>query len=96
MAARFTLTLLAPSSAAWQTLPGGNPGAFGTTSTAKFYDGVGGTTQLTPFLTPTYKLNGVSVSCGNGVADRLEHSFGDDHQPRRSALVHRSRTRWWP
>ena len=55
---------LAPSSAAWQTLPGGNPGAFGTTSTAKFYDGVGGTTQLSPFLTPTYKLNGVSVSAG--------------------------------
>jgi hypothetical protein len=54
---------LAPSSAAWQTLPGGNPGAFGA-SQAKFYDGVGGSTQLSPFLTPTYKLNGVSVAAG--------------------------------
>jgi len=45
-------------------LPGGNPGAFGGASTAKFYDGVGGTTQLTPFLTPTYKLNGVNVGAG--------------------------------
>lgn len=55
---------LAPSSVAWQRLPGGNPGAFGSTSTAKFYDGVGGTTQLTPFLTPTYKYNGVSIANG--------------------------------
>ena len=55
---------LAPSSAAWQTLPGGNPGAFGTASQAKFYDGAGGTTQLTPFLTPTFKLNGANIATG--------------------------------
>jgi hypothetical protein len=55
---------LCPSSMAFNFLPGGNPGAFGSTSTAKYYDGSGSTTQLTPFLTPTYKLNGVNVAAG--------------------------------
>ncbi|MGC9293313.1 MAG: hypothetical protein ACP5EP_11435 [Acidobacteriaceae bacterium] len=56
---------LAPSSAAWQTLPGGNPGAYGQAGPAKFYDGAGGTTQLSPFMTPTFKLNGVALSPGS-------------------------------
>jgi len=55
---------LCPSSVAFNFLPGGNPAAFGSVSTAKFYDGSGGSTQLSPFLTPTFKLNGVSVSAG--------------------------------
>ena len=55
---------LAPSSAAWKFLPGGNTAAFGTTSPAKFYDGSGSNTALSPFTSPTYKSNGVAVSAG--------------------------------
>lgn len=55
---------LCPSSAAFNFLPGGNPAAFGTVSAAKYYDGSGGSTQLSPFLTPTYKVNGVAVAAG--------------------------------
>lgn len=55
---------LCPSSVAFNFLPGGNPAAFGSTSTAKFYDGSGSTTQLSKFTTPTFKLNGVSVATG--------------------------------
>ena len=56
---------LAPSSASWNVLPGGNPAAFGTTSTAKYYDGTGiSTTALSPFLTPTLKSNGVNLAAG--------------------------------
>ena len=55
---------LAPSSLAFNFLPGGNVGAFGSVSTAKYYDGSGGSTQLSPYLTPTYKLNGGAVSAG--------------------------------
>ena len=55
---------LCPSSVAFNFLPGGNPAAFGTTSTAQFYDGSGSSTQLSKFLTPTYTNNGVSVSAG--------------------------------
>jgi hypothetical protein len=56
---------LCPSSAAFSFLPGGNPAAFGSTSAAKYYDGSGGSTQLSPFLTPTYKVNGVSAAAGS-------------------------------
>lgn len=55
---------LCPSSVAFNFLPGGNPAAFGTTSTAKFYDGSGSTTALSKFTSPTYKINGVAVSQG--------------------------------
>ncbi len=55
---------LAPSSAAWNFLPGGNPAAFGTTGMAKFYDGSGSTTALSSFTSPTYKSNGVAVAAG--------------------------------
>jgi hypothetical protein len=55
---------LCPSSVAYNFLSGGNPQAFGSISTAKFYDGSGGSTALSPFTSPTYKLNGVSVAPG--------------------------------
>lgn len=55
---------LAPSSVAFNFLPGGNPAAFGSVSTAKLYDGSGGSTQLHPFMTPTFKVNGVAVAPG--------------------------------
>lgn len=55
---------LAPSSVAFNFLPGGNPAAFGSVGQSKFYDGSGSTTQLSPFLTPTYTVNGVAVAAG--------------------------------
>jgi hypothetical protein len=55
---------VAPSTAAWQFLPGGNPAAYGTASPAKFYDGVGSSTKLVPFLSPTYTINGAAVATG--------------------------------
>jgi len=55
---------LAPSSVAYNFLPGGNPAAYGNTGTAKFYDGSGSNTQLSTFTSPTYKINGSSVSQG--------------------------------
>lgn len=55
---------VAPSTAAWQFLPGGNPAAYGTTSPARFYDGVGSNTKLLPFLSPTYTINGSAVAAG--------------------------------
>jgi hypothetical protein len=55
---------LAPSSTAWTYLPGGNPTAYGTTSAAKFLDGVGSNTKLVPFVSPTYTVNGSSVAQG--------------------------------
>jgi len=55
---------LAPSSVAFNYLPGGNPAAFGTTSTAKYSDGVGSNTKLSSFTSPTYQINGSSVAAG--------------------------------
>jgi hypothetical protein len=55
---------LAPSSTAWNYLPGGNPAAYGTSSQAKFLDGAGSNTKLVPFVSPTYTVNGASVSAG--------------------------------
>lgn len=55
---------LAPSSVAFNYLPGGNPAAYGTTSPAKFLDGAGSSTKLAPFTSPTYTVNGVAVAAG--------------------------------
>lgn len=55
---------LAPSSLTPQFQPGGNPAAYGSTSTAVYYDGAGQSMQLSPFLTPTFTLNGVAVAAG--------------------------------
>ena len=55
---------LAPSSVAFNYLPGGNPAAFGTTSTAKYADGVGSNTRLSTFTSPTYQINGSNVATG--------------------------------
>jgi hypothetical protein len=55
---------LAPSSTAWNYLPGGNPAAYGTASPAKFLDGAGKNTKLVPFLSPTYTINGATVAAG--------------------------------
>lgn len=55
---------LAPSSMAWTFLPGGNPQAYGTAGQGKYYDGSGGSTQLSPFLSPTFTVNGVPVAAG--------------------------------
>jgi hypothetical protein len=55
---------LAPSSVSFNYLPGGNPAAFGTTSQAKYADGVGSTTKLSPFTSPTYAINGAPVGVG--------------------------------
>jgi hypothetical protein len=55
---------VAPSTAAWQFLPGGNPAAYGTTSPARYYDGVGSSTKLLPFLSPSYTINGSAVATG--------------------------------
>lgn len=55
---------LAPSSVAFNFLPGGNPAAFGTTGSARYYDGSGSNTQLSKFTSPTYKVNGVAVAAG--------------------------------
>jgi hypothetical protein len=55
---------LAPSSISYRYLPGGNPGAYGTVSAAKFLDGAGSNTKLTPFLAPTYQVNGANVAVG--------------------------------
>jgi hypothetical protein len=55
---------LAPSSVAFNYLPGGNPAAFGTTSTAKYADGVGSNTKLSTFTSPTYQINGSNVATG--------------------------------
>lgn len=53
-----------PSTAGWKYLPGGNPGAYGTSSLASFTDGSGSTSALSPFTTPTYTFNGVAVANG--------------------------------
>jgi len=53
-----------PSTASWQFLPGGNPAAYGTVSPAKYADGVGSSTKLLPFLSPTYTINGSAVATG--------------------------------
>jgi hypothetical protein len=55
---------LAPSSVAFNYLPGGNPAAFGTTSTAKYSDGVGSNTKLSSFTSPTYQIYGSNVAAG--------------------------------
>jgi hypothetical protein len=55
---------LAPSSVAYNYLPGGNPGAYGSTSPAKYLDGAGSNTKLTPFLTPTFTYNGAPIANG--------------------------------
>lgn len=55
---------VAPSSAAWQYLPGGNPQAYGTASPARYQDGVGSNTKLVPYLSPTYTVNGSALSTG--------------------------------
>lgn len=55
---------LAPSSMAFNFLPGGNPQAFGNSGAGRYYDGAGSTTQLTPYLTPTFNVNGVPVAPG--------------------------------
>lgn len=53
-----------PTSAGWKYMPGGNPAAYGNSSLAQFTDGSGQTSQLAPFLTPTYTLNGSAVADG--------------------------------
>lgn len=53
---------LAPSSISYRYLPGGNPGAYGTASAARYIDGSGSNTRLAPFTTPTYTLNGAAVA----------------------------------
>lgn len=55
---------VAPSSVAWKYLPGGNPAAYGTASSARYLDGSGSNTRLVPFLTPTYTINGSPVAQG--------------------------------
>lgn len=55
---------LCPSSVAYNYLPGGNPAAYGATSPAKFLDGAGSNTKLTPFTSPTYTVNGAAVAAG--------------------------------
>lgn len=56
---------LAPSSISYRYLPGGNPAAYGTTGQAKYADGAGSNTRLSPFVTPTYTLNGGAVAAGS-------------------------------
>jgi hypothetical protein len=53
-----------PTSAGWKYMPGGNPAAYGNSSIAQFTDGSGQTSQLSPFLTPTFTLNGAAVAAG--------------------------------
>lgn len=55
---------LCPSSISYRYLPGGNPSAYGTSSVAKYLDGAGSNTRLTPFTSPTYFLNGAAVAQG--------------------------------
>lgn len=55
---------LAPSSISYRYLPGGNPAAYGTASSARYIDGSGSNTRLSPFLTPTYTVNGAAVGVG--------------------------------
>lgn len=55
---------LAPSTASWGYLPGGNTAAFGNVSQAKYADGVGSNTKLTSFMSPTYLVNGAAVAPG--------------------------------
>lgn len=55
---------LAPSSVAWNYLPGGNQAAYGTTSAAKYLDGAGSNTKLSKFTSPTYTVNGSAVAAG--------------------------------
>ena len=55
---------LCPSSISQKYLSGGNPGAYGNATLAKFSDGVGSTTALTPFTTPTFTLNGAPIAAG--------------------------------
>jgi hypothetical protein len=55
---------LAPSSISFRYLSGGNPAAFGSSSQAKYADGAGSNTRLSPFVTPTYTLNGGAVAAG--------------------------------
>lgn len=53
---------LCPSSVSFKYLSGGNPAAYGTASLAAFTDGVGSNTQLSPFMSPTYVVNGAPVA----------------------------------
>lgn len=55
---------LAPSSISFRYLQGGNPAAYGTTSQARFLDGAGSTTRLSPFNTPIFTQNGGAVANG--------------------------------
>jgi hypothetical protein len=55
---------LCPSSVTYNYLPGGNPAAYGTASLAKYLDGAGSNTKLSPFTSPTYTLNGAAVTAG--------------------------------
>jgi hypothetical protein len=55
---------LAPSSVAFNYLPGGNPAAYGNTSPAKYLDGAGSNTRLAPFVSPTYTVNGAPLANG--------------------------------
>jgi hypothetical protein len=82
---------LCPSSMAFNFLPGGNPAAFGSTSPAKYYDGSGGSTQLSPFTHS--HVQGEWRECGgrHALPDGLEHPVRYEHRPGRGAVLHRSR-----
>jgi len=60
---------LCPSGKTWNYLPGGNVAAFGAAApNTNFVDGVGNTTKLVAYTSPTFTSSGVPIAAGSASA----------------------------